>query len=44
MSTAGEKPGRGLYRCTKCNEVVLLIDDFKELPPCPKCGNTTFKP
>jgi len=28
MSTTGEKPGRGIYRCTKCNEVVLIIDEY----------------
>jgi len=39
----GEKPGKGRYQCTKCDQVVVLDQDSDTLPPCPKCDNTTFR-
>jgi len=39
----GEKPGRGVYTCTKCGEIVRLDNDTDTLPPCPKCHNTSFR-
>ncbi len=44
MSTTGEKPGKGMYICTKCGQVVVLDDDTDTLPPCPKCSGTEFTP
>jgi len=42
MYHTGEKPGKGTYRCKECLQTVRLDDDTDTLPPCPKCGNTTF--
>ena len=42
MHRTGEKPGKGMYVCTKCRQEVVLDDDSDTLPPCPKCENTTF--
>jgi exosome complex RNA-binding protein Csl4 len=39
----GEKPGKGLYQCTKCDQTVRLDDDSDTLPPCPKCDNTEYR-
>lgn len=39
----GEKPGKGTYVCTVCGQEVILDDINDTLPPCPKCGATTFK-
>ncbi|AEE16504.1 zinc ribbon-containing protein [Treponema brennaborense] len=39
---SGEKPGKGTYVCTKCDQKVVLNDDSDVLPPCPKCKNTTY--
>jgi DNA-directed RNA polymerase subunit RPC12/RpoP len=39
---AGEKPGKGKYKCTKCGQIVVLDDNTDALPPCPKCDNTTY--
>jgi DNA-directed RNA polymerase subunit RPC12/RpoP len=44
MSTTGEKPGRGLYTCTKCGQTVRLDDSTDALPPCPRCQNTEYRP
>ena len=34
----GEKPGKGTYRCTTCEEwTVTLDDDDDRLPPCGVC-------
>ena len=38
----GEKPGKGTYLCTKCDQKVTLDDATDTLPPCPKCKNTEF--
>lgn len=44
MSTikTGEKPGKGTYICDSCNQRVILDDDTDTMPPCPKCGGTSF--
>lgn len=42
MYKTGEKPGKGVYRCTRCGQLVVLDDDSDTLPPCPKCNNTTY--
>lgn len=35
----GEKPGKGRYCCTKCNDwSVVLDEDSDQLPPCGNCG------
>ena len=39
----GEKPGKGTYICTNCDEEVILDDVTDTLPPCPKCHNTEYK-
>ncbi len=39
----GEKPGKGIYVCTTCGQVVELDDKTDTLPPCPKCHKTEFK-
>ncbi len=46
MSTTGEKPGKGTYRCTKsgCGQTVTLDNNSDTLPPCPRCGGTDFRP
>lgn len=44
MSKTGEKPGVGVYICTKCGNLVRLDDQTDKLPPCPKCHNTTYRP
>lgn len=38
----GEKPGKGVYECETCGQKVVLDDTTDTLPPCPKCGGTTF--
>lgn len=42
MPTTGEKPGKGLYQCLKCGEIIRLDDDTDTLPPCPKCYHTEY--
>jgi len=42
MYKTGEKPGIGVYKCTKCGELVRLNDSTDVLPPCPKCHNTSY--
>jgi rubrerythrin len=44
MSTTGEKPGKGVYTCTKCGQKVVLDDDSDTLPPCPRCNGTKYMP
>ncbi|MHB8793314.1 MAG: zinc ribbon-containing protein [Thermoleophilia bacterium] len=44
MSTTGEKPGKGTYRCAKCGQIVVLNDETDTLPPCPTCNGTKFIP
>jgi DNA-directed RNA polymerase subunit RPC12/RpoP len=43
MSTTGEKPGKGAYKCTNCGEVIHLDQSTDTLPPCPKCAKTNWK-
>ena len=38
----GEKPGRGIYRCTYCGYDIELLRDEDELPKCPVCGGVHF--
>lgn len=38
----GEKPGIGTYKCIVCGEIVVLDDMTDTLPPCPRCGETTY--
>jgi predicted RNA-binding Zn-ribbon protein involved in translation (DUF1610 family) len=42
MHSTGEKPGKGRYQCTVCGQIVVLDDSTDTLPPCPKCGATTY--
>ena len=42
MPTTGEKPGKGIYKCLKCQERVRLDDATDTLPPCPKCHGTKY--
>ncbi len=42
MYKTGEKPGKGTYRCTNCNQEVVLDNMNDTLPPCPKCNKTTY--
>lgn len=44
MSTTGQKPGKGTYKCTNCSTTVTLDDANDTLPPCPKCGKSSFAP
>jgi DNA-directed RNA polymerase subunit RPC12/RpoP len=44
MSTTGEKPGIGTYKCKKCSKKVVLDDHTDTLPPCPKCQETEYTP
>ena len=44
MSTTGEKPGAGTYKCDNCAQIVVLDDDSDTLPPCPKCEETEYTP
>lgn len=43
MPKTGEKPGKGVYFCNKCNTRLELDDTGDTLPPCPKCSNTSFR-
>ena len=42
MQRTGEKPGKGTYMCTSCNQIVVLDDNTDTLPPCPKCEETKY--
>ncbi|WP_368074081.1 hypothetical protein [Shewanella sp. MEBiC00475] len=44
MLSTGEKPGKGVYTCTKCGQKVILDDNSDTLPPCPKCEATNYTP
>lgn len=39
----GEKPGKGTYQCTSCEQIVVLNEESDALPPCPKCDGTTYR-
>ncbi|QGG46478.1 zinc ribbon-containing protein [Heliorestis convoluta] len=41
MPKAGEKPGKGSYKCEKCRYVAELQDN-EELPVCPICKYTGY--
>ena len=43
MYKTGEKPGKGTYQCVADGQTVVLDDASDTLPPCPKCGGTTFR-
>lgn len=43
MYKTGEKPGKGTYACVACPQTVVLDDTNDTLPPCPKCGATTYR-
>ena len=42
MYNSGDKPGKGLYQCTNCGEIVTLDTNDDALPICPVCGNTAW--
>lgn len=42
MYRTGEKPGKGIYQCVQCGQLVRLDDYNDTLPPCPKCSNTMY--
>lgn len=42
MTTTGQKPGKGTYKCTKCGQLVVLDDSTDTLPPCPSCDGINF--
>ena len=42
MVSTGDKPGKGTYTCTKCNQTVTLDDETDTMPPCPRFNNTEF--
>ncbi len=42
MPNTGEKPGKGTYKCTSCQQVVVLDDATDTLPPCPNCSKTEY--
>ena len=37
MFEIGEKPGEGTYKCVKCKQWEVSLEDGEGLPPCPKC-------
>jgi hypothetical protein len=39
MSTTGEKPGKGVYTCIKCDQTVVLNDSSDT-----KCNGTDYQP
>jgi len=44
MPKSGQKPGKGVYECTNCGQVIVLDNKKDTLPPCPTCHKATFKP
>jgi len=38
--TEGENPGKGIYECIKCNQLIELDENSAKLPACPKCGKS----
>lgn len=43
MYQTGDKPGKGVYECTICGEIVVIDNDDQELPVCPVCGGTVYE-
>lgn len=43
MYSTGEKPGKGIYICIHCGQIVRLDDHTDTLPPCPKCEKTLYR-
>lgn len=37
----GTSPGGGAYNCRNCGQRIDL-GSKDTMPPCPRCGNTTF--
>ena len=37
MTSAGQKTGKGTYRCQLCGKEYTLENDTDELPKCPNC-------
>lgn len=35
--------GQGRYECIKCSNILEIPDNLAVIPPCPNCGNTTFR-
>ena len=33
----GQNPGIGTYICNVCGHIVMIYDNLKVLPPCPRC-------
>ena len=44
MSRTGQRPGKGVYECTKCGERIVLGNNTDRLPPCPSCSGTEYIP
>jgi len=42
MHKTKEKPGIGIYKCTRCGTIVKINNANDPLPSCPKCHNTVF--
>lgn len=42
MYSTGEKPGKGVYKCSKCGKEINLNESSDTLPPCPVCNNTKW--
>lgn len=38
MYKTGERPGKGVYRCFSCGQLIRLDDNSDVLPPCPRCN------
>ncbi len=39
---AGEKPGRGIYYCTRDFYKIILNNEDEFLPFCPNCNNSSY--
>jgi predicted nucleic-acid-binding Zn-ribbon protein len=42
MPKTGQRPGKGVYKCTKCGERLVLDSNNSRLPPCPSCRATEY--
>ena len=40
---AGEEPGRGLFKCTKCGHALELQGREESLPLCQHCGGMEWE-